>query len=112
MRATTVLVIFFTSYCTNEQSRELANRSLLKEWIQLFERDDCVAYVINSYNKDDIKDFLNFLQRQVRELCRAEHERLTITMLLVGIPNVGKSTLANSLHLIGWISTAGILSEN
>ncbi|GAB2232383.1 hypothetical protein Drorol1_Dr00011415 [Drosera rotundifolia] len=92
---------------------DLANRSLLEtgttlpqEWRQHFERDNCVAYAINSHNKDDIQEFLNFLQRQVRELCKAEVERHTVTMMLVGIPNVGKSALANSLHLIGRISAA------
>ncbi|KAL9262503.1 DAR GTPase 2, mitochondrial-like protein [Drosera capensis] len=80
--------------------------TLLQEWIQHFERDNCVTYAINSHNKDDIQEFLNFLQRQVRELCKAEVEKHTVTMMLVGIPNVGKSALANSLHLIGRISAA------
>ncbi|XP_048496732.1 DAR GTPase 2, mitochondrial isoform X2 [Beta vulgaris subsp. vulgaris] len=50
--------------------------------------------------------FLNFLQGQVRALRKSEPERHTITMMLVGIPNVGKSALANSLHQIGRISAA------
>ncbi|CAL5351760.1 unnamed protein product [Camellia sinensis] len=50
--------------------------------------------------------FLNFLQARVRELKKTDHANHTITVLLVGIPNVGKSALANSLHHIGWISAA------
>ncbi|KAM1706012.1 hypothetical protein ACFX2K_028213 [Malus domestica] len=46
---------------------------------------------------------LNFLQAQVRKLKKADHCHTT-TILLVGIPNVGKSTVANSLHRIGRIS--------
>ncbi|KAL7245218.1 hypothetical protein ACSBR2_000522 [Camellia fascicularis] len=50
--------------------------------------------------------FLNFLQAQVRELKKTDHANHTITVLLVGIPNVGKSALANSFHHIGRISAA------
>lgn len=50
--------------------------------------------------------FLNFLQARVRELRKNNHS-YTTTILLVGIPNVGKSALANSLHQIGRISAAG-----
>ncbi|XP_015895604.2 DAR GTPase 2, mitochondrial isoform X4 [Ziziphus jujuba] len=57
-------------------------------------------------NRSQIK-FLNFLQARVRELKRTEqHSSYTTTILLVGIPNVGKSALANSLHKIGRISAA------
>ncbi|KAI8015737.1 hypothetical protein LOK49_LG05G03452 [Camellia lanceoleosa] len=53
-----------------------------------------------------LSDFLNFLQARVRELKKIDHAKHTITVLLVGIPNVGKSALANSLHHIGRISAA------
>ncbi|GAB2270668.1 hypothetical protein Dimus_005541 [Dionaea muscipula] len=86
---------------------DLAERTLLKEWIRHFERENCVAYGINSHNKDEIQQFLNFLQGQVRALRKADIEMNTITMMLVGVPNVGKSALANSLHLVGRISAAG-----
>lgn len=51
--------------------------------------------------------FLNFLQARVRELNNIDHSSYTATILLLGIPNVGKSALANSLHWIGRISAAG-----
>lgn len=50
---------------------------------------------------------LNFLQARVRELKKVDQSSHTTTILLVGIPNVGKSALANSLHRIGRISAAG-----
>ncbi|KAL7169275.1 hypothetical protein ACSBR2_034340 [Camellia fascicularis] len=53
-----------------------------------------------------ILQFLNFLQARVRELNKIDHANHTITVLLVGIPNVGKSALANSLRHIGRISAA------
>lgn len=52
--------------------------------------------------------FLNFLQARVRELKKSGHSSHATTMMLVGIPNVGKSALANSLHQIGRISAAGM----
>jgi ribosome biogenesis GTPase A len=52
--------------------------------------------------------FLNFLQAQVRELKKTDHSSYTTTIMLVGIPNVGKSAMVNSLHQIGRISAAGI----
>lgn len=51
--------------------------------------------------------FLNFLQARVRDLHNIDHSSYTATILLLGIPNVGKSALANSLHRIGRISAAG-----
>ncbi|CAL5423063.1 unnamed protein product [Camellia sinensis] len=65
-----------------------------------------VATLKRDYFKNMWVTFLNFLQARVRELKKTDHANHTITVLLVGIPNVGKSALANSLHHIGWISAA------
>ncbi|KAI5569237.1 hypothetical protein BDE02_12G065200 [Populus trichocarpa] len=85
---------------------DLANRSQLKEWTKYFEQQNCISYGVNSHNKEDVKKFLNFLQAQVRELKRFDHSGHTTTMMIIGIPNVGKSALANSLHQLGRISAA------
>ncbi|XP_059442686.1 uncharacterized protein LOC132174933 isoform X2 [Corylus avellana] len=85
---------------------DLANRSQMKEWIRYFEQQNCISYGVNSHNKENIKQFLNFLQAQVRELKKTDHSSYTTTIMLVGIPNVGKSALVNSLHQIGRISAA------
>ncbi|KAG6754085.1 hypothetical protein POTOM_042093 [Populus tomentosa] len=83
---------------------DLANRSQLKEWTKYFEQQNCISYGVNSHNKENVKKFLNFLQAQVRELKRIDHSGHTTTMMIIGIPNVGKSALANSLHQLGRIS--------
>lgn len=55
-----------------------------------------------------ITQLLNFLQARVREMKKIDYYSSgTITVMLVGVPNVGKSALANSLHKIGRISAAG-----
>ncbi|XP_028079469.1 DAR GTPase 2, mitochondrial-like isoform X2 [Camellia sinensis] len=75
-------------------------------WRSYFEQQNSISYGVNSHNKENIKEFLNFLRARVRELKKIDHANHTITVLLVGIPNVGKSALANSLHHIGRISAS------
>ncbi|KAI3683322.1 hypothetical protein L1987_83825 [Smallanthus sonchifolius] len=87
---------------------DLASHSKTKEWIAYFKEQNCVPYAVNSHNKDNIKEFLNFLQAKVRDLRRNTHfsNTQTTTVMIVGIPNVGKSAFANSLHQIGRITAA------
>ncbi|KAK9027261.1 hypothetical protein V6N11_067099 [Hibiscus sabdariffa] len=86
---------------------DLADQTLVKGWMRYFEQQSCIPYGVNSHNKDSVKGLLNFIQAQVRGLCKANHHSSeTITVMLVGIPNVGKSALANSLHQIGRVSAA------
>ncbi|GER57368.1 P-loop containing nucleoside triphosphatehydrolases superfamily protein [Striga asiatica] len=85
---------------------DLASRSQTKDWIKFFQEQKCMAFAVNSHNRDNIKEFLTFLQARVRELKKNDEAAHTITLMLVGIPNVGKSALANSLHHVGRISAA------
>ncbi|KAL3651409.1 hypothetical protein CASFOL_004411 [Castilleja foliolosa] len=85
---------------------DLANRSKTKEWLSFFKEQKCMAFGVNSHNKDNIKELLNFLQARVRDLKKSDDRAHTTTLMLVGIPNVGKSALANCLHHVGRISAA------
>ncbi|KAH6767565.1 P-loop containing nucleoside triphosphate hydrolases superfamily protein [Perilla frutescens var. hirtella] len=85
---------------------DLAHRSETKEWLRCFEEQKCMAFGVNSHNRDNIREFLTFLKARVRELKRKNDHADAITLMLVGIPNVGKSALANSLHQVGRISAA------
>ncbi|GER57366.1 P-loop containing nucleoside triphosphatehydrolases superfamily protein [Striga asiatica] len=85
---------------------DLASRSRMKDWIKFFQEQKCMAFAVNSHNRDNIKEFLTFLQARVRELKKNDEAAHTITLMLVGIPNVGKSALTNSLHQVGRISAA------
>ena len=73
----------------------------------LIDTDFCVVCELLMRTSSFIK-FLGLIQRQVRELRRTDHGNYTATVMLIGIPNVGKSALANALHQVGRISAAGI----
>ncbi|XP_051123687.1 DAR GTPase 2, mitochondrial [Andrographis paniculata] len=85
---------------------DLANPSWTKEWMTFFEEQKWMVFGVNSHNRENIRKFLTFLQARVRELEKTDDLHRTITLMLVGIPNVGKSALANSLHQVGRISAA------
>ncbi|KAF8013823.1 hypothetical protein BT93_I1625 [Corymbia citriodora subsp. variegata] len=85
---------------------DLANSSCTKEWMRYFELQNCESFAVNSHNRESIKQFLNFLQAKVRKLKKMDNSSSTAAIMLVGIPNTGKSALANSLHKIGRISAA------
>ncbi|XP_047318334.1 DAR GTPase 2, mitochondrial [Impatiens glandulifera] len=85
---------------------DLASRSQRKEWESYFRQMNYNCYAVNAHNKENIKEFLISLQSQVKELKQPKHSSHTFSLMLVGIPNVGKSALANSLHHIGRISAA------
>ncbi|KAL9224798.1 hypothetical protein vseg_000799 [Gypsophila vaccaria] len=85
---------------------DLAVPSLLKECIHHFEQHNFKVFGVNAHNKNNVQQLLNFLQSQVRSLRKTDPDRDTITMMLIGVPNVGKSALANALHQIGRISAA------
>ncbi|OWM83637.1 hypothetical protein CDL15_Pgr004066 [Punica granatum] len=85
---------------------DLANGAEVKEWMSYMEHQKQICYGVNSHNRDNIKKFLNFLQAHMRQLKKIDYSSSTITMMLVGVPNVGKSALANSLHKVGRVGAA------
>ncbi|KAL5980556.1 hypothetical protein ACLOJK_028464 [Asimina triloba] len=87
---------------------DLTDPSQTMKWMEQFEEQSCICFGVNSHNKDSIKEFLNFIQAQIRKIrnLRAGQSNYTAAVMLVGIPNVGKSAIANSLHQIGRISAS------
>lgn len=87
--------------------KDLANRYQTKEWLRFLEEQNCSSFAVNSHNMENVQEFLNFLQARVKDMNKMDcHPASTITLMLVGIPNVGKSALANALHQVGRISAA------
>ncbi|XP_073038732.1 DAR GTPase 2, mitochondrial isoform X1 [Primulina eburnea] len=87
--------------------KDLANRYQTKEWLRFLKEHNCSSFAVNSHNKENVQEFLNFIQARVKEMNKMDHHLAnTISLMLVGIPNVGKSALANALHQVGRITAA------
>ncbi|KAK7401553.1 hypothetical protein VNO78_13122 [Psophocarpus tetragonolobus] len=87
---------------------DLAGSSNLKAWMEYFRERNCISCGVNAHNKESIKQLLSLIQRQVSKLKGANQcdNNYTATVMLIGIPNVGKSALTNALHQVGRISAA------
>ncbi|KAG5000336.1 hypothetical protein JHK87_021408 [Glycine soja] len=87
---------------------DLVGTSNVKAWMGYFRERNCISCGVNAHNKENIKQLLSLIQRRVSELKGADQcdNNYTATVMLVGIPNVGKSALVNALHQVGRISAA------
>ncbi|KEH38166.1 DAR GTPase 2, mitochondrial isoform X1 [Medicago truncatula] len=86
---------------------DLASRSSLQVWMDYFRETNCVSCGVDAHNKESIRQFLSLIQRQVGKLRRTDQaNKYTATVMLIGLPNVGKSALTNALHHVGRISAA------
>lgn len=79
---------------------DMADSDVIKDWIRYFEEQGTLALAVNSKKRNELKQ-INAL---IQEACRAKIERdrkrgilnRPIRAMIVGIPNVGKSTFINS----------------
>ncbi|CAA6667053.1 unnamed protein product [Spirodela intermedia] len=78
-----------------------------QRWIDSFKEKNCICFGVNSHNKGSIRELINFVRARIKEL-KAGDSGHTATVMLVGIPNVGKSAIANAMHQIGRISAEGM----
>ncbi len=79
---------------------DIANDTQTKKWIEHFEKEGIYAVSINSKNKSDIKKVKALMdkagaEKKERDLKRGIKNR-PVRAMIVGIPNVGKSTFINS----------------
>lgn len=80
---------------------DLSDARALKQWIDYYKNQGIVAIPINSINGDGVKNLL----KEVKLVTKPLVEKMLsqgrvprgIRMMIVGIPNVGKSTLINQL---------------
>lgn len=79
---------------------DLADKSCNKGWMEFFEKQNIHCLMVNSKNKSSLKELDNL----VKEACKEKIERdlkrgiknRPVKAMVVGIPNVGKSTFINS----------------
>ncbi|KAG2651346.1 DAR GTPase 2, mitochondrial [Panicum virgatum] len=85
---------------------DLADPSETEKWMTYMEKQrTCPCITVNSHSRESIKELLNAVRSRIREIKRGESD-CTGTVLLVGIPNVGKSAIVNAMHQIGRIGAA------
>ena len=80
---------------------DLANETVNKEWVSYFSSKGITAVLYNSKSRDG----MNALLAAIRETCKDKIERdkrrgiknRSVKAMIVGIPNVGKSTFINNL---------------
>lgn len=76
---------------------DLADRSVMPNWTRYFEQCNECCYLANAHNKDGMKKLLHYLQAQLNGVIS---KKPAVLVMAVGIPNIGKSALINSLHQI------------
>lgn len=80
---------------------DMSDKAANKEWIEYFKNLNITCIEINSRNGNGVKN----LDKTIREVCKEKIERdlrrgiknRPIRCMVVGIPNVGKSTFINAL---------------
>ncbi|XP_044467420.1 short integuments 2, mitochondrial isoform X2 [Mangifera indica] len=77
--------------------KDLANPNILNKWVQYFDlcKQDCIA--INAHSRSSVKKLLDLVELKLKEVIAREP---TLLVMVVGVPNVGKSALINSIHQI------------
>ncbi|MFZ5352588.1 MAG: ribosome biogenesis GTPase YlqF [Bacillota bacterium] len=80
---------------------DLADEGINKKWMQYFSREDTRAVLVNSINGKGLKDVTaaaNLLMKEKIDRLKSKGLLVkTIRALIIGIPNVGKSTFINKL---------------
>lgn len=76
---------------------DLADKSATMEWKHYFESAGDTALPVDSRNGDNIKAFYKILEKYQLERNKARALKRPMRMMIVGVPNVGKSSFINRL---------------
>ena len=79
---------------------DLADPEQTRSWIRFFQARGETAYPVHALSLKS-KDLLNTIDRSVRDIVEKAEEkgiRKTVRVMVIGVPNVGKSTLINRLR--------------
>ncbi|XP_050230594.1 short integuments 2, mitochondrial [Mercurialis annua] len=77
--------------------RDLANPNIMHKWVDYFSSCKQDAIPINSHSKSSVMKLLELVEFKLKEVMSREP---TLLVMVVGVPNVGKSALINSIHQI------------
>ncbi|XP_042025636.1 short integuments 2, mitochondrial-like isoform X1 [Salvia splendens] len=77
--------------------KDLANPNIMHKWTRYFDsiKQDCLT--INAHSRSSVQKLLDLVEYKMKE---AIYKEPTLLVLVVGVPNVGKSALINSIHQI------------
>ncbi len=96
---------------------DLADINETEKWLRKIRLDGAAAYAIDS-KKLKTKDLIQIIQQSTREAvekAQARGIRKTVKVMVLGVPNVGKSTLINALRGKGIAQTGdrpGVTKSN
>ncbi|GMP86793.1 hypothetical protein CsSME_00039438 [Camellia sinensis var. sinensis] len=77
--------------------KDLANPNIMHKWTGFFDscKQDCLP--INAHSRSSVQKLLDLVEFKLKEVISREP---TLLVMVVGVPNVGKSALINSIHQI------------
>lgn len=77
--------------------KDLANPNIMHKWIDHFSscKQDCLP--INAHSRSSVQKLLELVELKLKEKIAKEP---TLLVMVVGVPNVGKSALINCIHQI------------
>ncbi|PPD75491.1 hypothetical protein GOBAR_DD27586 [Gossypium barbadense] len=77
--------------------KDLANSNVLNKWVRYFDscKQDCIP--ISAHSRSSVRKLLDLVELKLKEVISREP---TLLVMVVGVPNVGKSALINSIHQI------------
>ena len=96
---------------------DLADTNETEKWLRKIRLDGAAAYAIDS-KRLKTKDLIQIIQQSTREAvekAQARGIRKTVKVMVLGVPNVGKSTLINALRGKGIAQTGdrpGVTKSN
>ena len=76
---------------------DLADKTATNEWKHYFESAGDIALPVDSRNGENIKAFYKVLEKYQLERNKARALKRPLRMMIVGVPNVGKSSFINRL---------------
>ncbi len=79
---------------------DMADPAVMKHWIHYYEQQGYLAMAINSKKRNELKQVHALIQKACKEKIERDRKRgilnRPVRAMIVGIPNVGKSTFINS----------------